>query len=301
MKTMRIFLVGSVLLAASGLSAQAQATSNNEQGTVTLKDGQVIERTNVRVGQQGGVTVDRSLAPGVDVKISYDPKNVAQIEFSENPLLKRALDLIAKGKPAEALELINPVLLERSKLEKVKGNNFAQVAVIKAKALAGLKREQDAKEILSQLTHNADDPEVLRAALVQVMAVWAKSGNYAKALETYDKVISESDNPETVARAWCSKGDALFALEQYDSALLAYLRVPTLYSDQKSLVPQALLGSALAYLGMEDKKRALQTLRKIVRDYPSSAEATKAKKNLQNIPSDEANPGAGEALETTNS
>jgi len=293
----RILLAGGVLLAASGALANAQTT---EQGTVTLKDGQVIERTKVRAGDSGGVSVDRALAPGVDVTISYDPKNVAQIEFSENPVLRRAMSLIAKGKAAEALDLINPVLLERAKLEGVKGNNLAQVAVIKAKALAGLKREQEAQEILNQLTHNADDPEVLRNALVQVMAVWAKNGNYSKAIETYDKVIGESDNPDTVARAWCSKGDALFALEQYDSALLAYLRVPTLYSDQKTLMPQALLGSARAYLGMEDKKRAAQILRKIVHDYPTTVEALKAKKDLQGIPSDGTPAESGETPSTTN-
>jgi tetratricopeptide (TPR) repeat protein len=298
MRTIRIFWRSAVLLAASGCLAQA---ATDEHGTVTLKDGQIIERTNVRVSEGGAVSVDRSLAPGVEASIAYDPKKVAKIEFSENPVLNRALDLIAKGKPAEALELINPVLLEREKLGNIKGNNVAQAAVIKAKALAGLKREQDAQELIKQLTHNADDPEVLRGALVQVIAVWAKGGNYTKAIEKYDKVIDESEEPETVARAWCGKGDALYALEQYDAALLAYLRVPTLYSDQEKLVPQAMLGAARAYRGMEDKKRAAQMLRKLVHDYPASIQATQARKDLLTIPRDQADPASGEAVSNINS
>jgi tetratricopeptide (TPR) repeat protein len=275
-------------LVAMASGAAAQSTFNSSK--IQLRDGTTLETDTVKGARDGYVSVNRELAPGVVAQIDYNPKMVEKIEFPENPRLKRAMQLIDLGRPAEALALINPVLADRQKLAAVRGNDAAASAVIKVKALAGLKREQEARQIIDQLTKNADDPEVIRAALVEIMAVWARSGEYQKADNYYDKAIAESTNPQTIATAWCRKGDALLALEQYDAALLAYLRVPTLYSDQETVLPASLLGAAEAYLGLEDKTHAVAVLKKLIRGNPASPEAAKAKIELAKLNSDSTSP-----------
>jgi hypothetical protein len=116
--------------------AAAQSTFNSSK--IQLRDGTTLETDTVKGARDGYVSVNRELAPGVVAQIDYNPKMVEKIEFPENPRLKRAMQLIDLGRPAEALALINPVLADRQKLAAVRGNDAAASAVIKVKALAGL-------------------------------------------------------------------------------------------------------------------------------------------------------------------
>src|SRR5205823_9052895 len=104
-------------------------------------------------------------------------------------------------------------------------------------------------------------------------ANWARKGNYEKASPVFDEVIKDSKSPETLAVAWVNKGHALFASQQFEPALLAYLRVPAFYPEQKLILPQALLGAGRAFAGIGDGQKARETLNELLSGFPASPEA----------------------------
>ena len=70
----------------------------------------------------------------------------------------------------------------------------------------------------------------------------------------------------------------------YDGAVLAYLHVPVFYEDEKLWMPPALLGSARAFRGLADLERAKKSLNDLTAQYPKSAQAEVARKELEKSP-----------------
>ena len=58
----------------------------------------------------------------------------------------------------------------------------------------------------------------------------------------------------------CKRATLCSRSGQWDGAVLAYLHVPVFYEDEKLWMPQALLGSARAFRGLEDLDRAKKSL-----------------------------------------
>ena len=60
-----------------------------------------------------------------------------------------------------------------------------------------------------------------------------KRQEYDKAAQICDAAIKESTRPDVLADAWVTKGNVLLAQKQWDAALLAFLRVPVFYREEK--------------------------------------------------------------------
>ena len=86
-----------------------------------------------------------------------------------------------------------------------------------------------------------------------------------------------------LAPAWVQIGAARLCQREFKPALLAYLHVPIYTPDRARLMPAALLGSARAYLGLEDKHRAEDTLNELLTTYPAAPEASEARQQLQKL------------------
>jgi TolA-binding protein len=86
-----------------------------------------------------------------------------------------------------------------------------------------------------------------------------------------------------LADAWVTKGNILLAKKEWDGALLAFLRVPVLYRQEKLFMPPALLGSARAYRRLDDIDRAKKSLQDLISAFPKSAEAAVAQSELQKL------------------
>ena len=83
------------------------------------------------------------------------------------------------------------------------------------------------------------------------------------------------------SEGWLTVGTARLALRDYKEALLAFLHVPVYTPDRALLMSPALLGSAEALIGLDDGPRAQAALKKLLADYPNSAEAATARERLQ--------------------
>ena len=261
------------LVLALGSSAHAQ--------TIVLKTGQRVETQGVR--RSGEKIMGKVEVGGTIGEVGHDVSAIAKIEFPEPQGIKRAAESLSQGDAERALADINPIITFYEPFRDIAGSWWAPAAVIKVSALAALQRDVEAEPLATAIQKIAPDPETARAANLRIASSLVKRQEYEKAAQIADTAIRESTRPDVLADAWVTKGNVLLAQKQWDAALLAFLRVPVFYRDEKLYLPPALLGSARAYRYLEDKERARKTLDELIAGFPKSAEAATAKTELQKL------------------
>ncbi len=251
--------------------------------SIILKDGATIPAKNPR---RDGTVLMNTLAPAApgapSGEIGYPLANVARLDWPEPPEIRAANDLLAGGKTAEALTRIEPVVTLFAPLRDIAGNWWAAAALVKANALAASRREAEARTLLQAVADAPPlDPHATELARLRLVTAHpSPDQEEVAALRACEALIKTSGNREAVAEAWLLKGRAHLGRKEYEPALLAYLRLPTLYTEQARLLPGALLGSARAYAGMGDTERARRAFRELIADHPTAPESGAAKAEL---------------------
>jgi len=249
---------------------------------IILKTGQTIATKGVR--RSGDVVMGKVQVGASSGEVGYQTATIAKINFPEPPQLKTTAALLSQGQSEKALADIEPVVKYYEPFRDLPGNWWAQSALLKVSALAGMQLDKQAEALGDEIRKSSTDPETARAAQLQIVAALVRKEDYGKALQLCDAVIKESVKPEVLAEAWVKRGDALLAQRQWDGAVLAYLHVPVFYEDEKLWMPPALLGSARAFRGLEDLERAKKSLNDLTAGYPQSAQAEIARTELQKLP-----------------
>ena len=279
-----------LLVVGSAVGARAVQPSVSAGVTILLRDGKSITATSVR--REGNnvmasvalnFTASSGAAPAGAAQIGYPVSSIAKIDFPEPPQIKGARENLARGKAEEALTQIEPIVAFYQPFRDVPGNWWTPSALVKLNALVSLHREGEAEAMIAHLSQTGSDPEAALAARVQLAAGWARKGDSSKALTVFDAAIKQSKTGETLAQAWVGKGNALLAGKEFADALRAFLHVPVFYPEQKLVMPGALLGSAKAYLALEDAANGKNALGDLTIHYPESPEAAIAKEELQKM------------------
>ena len=213
-------------------------------------------------------------------EIGYPISAIAKIAFPEPRGLKAASELLAQGQPEKALAEIEQVVTYYAPYKEVPGAWWAQAALVKVSILGALHRDADAEPLLTEIQKVVRDPETLRGAQLRLVEGLIRKQQFEKALQICDGAIKESVQPDVLAEAWVNKGHVLFAKKEWDAALLAYLRVPVFYHNQKIIMPAALLGAAKAYRRLDDDDRAKKSINELTETFPKSPEAELAKAEL---------------------
>ncbi len=261
-----------LVLVPSSLSAQ----------NILLKTGQTIETKGVR--RSDDMVMGKVQVGSSGGEVGYQAAVIAKINFPEPPQLNTTAALLSQGEPAKALAEIAPVIKYYEPFRDIPGNWWAQGALLKVSALAGMKLDKEAKALGQEIRRHATDPETARAAQLQLVSGLMRKEDFAQALQLCDAVIKEGTDRGVVAEAWVRKGDALLAQRQWDSAVLAYLHVPVFYETEERWMPEALLGSARGFRGLDDRERAKKSLQDLTTEYASSAQAEIARAELQKMP-----------------
>ncbi|MGI8889370.1 MAG: hypothetical protein ACR2G0_01105 [Chthoniobacterales bacterium] len=247
-----------------------------------LKTGQTIETKGVRRADDmvmGKIRVGASSG-----EVGYQAASIARIDFPEPPRLKTTAALLAQGQPAKALAEIGSIVKYYEPFRDIAGSWWAQAALLKVSALAGMNLDREAEALGEEIRRNVIDPETARAAQLQLVTGLLRTENFSRALQLCDAVIKESARRDVLAEAWVRKGDALLAQRDWDDAVLAYLHVPVFYEDEIRWMPFALLGSARAFRGLDDLGNARKSLSDLTAKYPNSAQAKVALAELQKMP-----------------
>ena len=249
--------------------------------TIVLKSGQRVETKGVR--RNGDMILGKIEVAGSAGEVGHALSAIAKIEFPEPQGLKNAADLLSQGQPEKALTEIAPVVAYYAPFREVPGAWWAPAAVIRVSALAALGRDVEAEPLAREIQKSATDPETARAANLRIASALLKKQEYERATQICDAAIKESTRPDVLADAWVTKGNVHLAQKEWDAALLAFLRVPVFYRDEKLFMPAALLGSARAYRRLDDIDRAKRSLKDLSAAFPKSAEAAIAQTEMQKM------------------
>jgi tetratricopeptide (TPR) repeat protein len=249
--------------------------------TIVLKTGQRVDTLGLR--RSGDKVMGKIQVGESSGEVGHPVASIAKIEFPEPQGLKNASELLSQGQPERALAEVTPVLAFYDQFRDIPGAWWAPAAVIKVSALAALGRDVEAEPLALQIQKSATDPETARAANLRIANALVKKQDYDKALQLCDAAIKESARQEVLADAWVTKGNVLLAQKKWDEALLAFLRVPVFYRNEKLFMPPALLGSARAYRRLDDTDHARKALKDLIAAFPKSAEAAAAQSELQKL------------------
>jgi tetratricopeptide (TPR) repeat protein len=131
--------------------------------------------------------------------------------------------------------------------------------------------------------------EALFAAQPQLKTVPAERANYMQALlgagrlKETSALINEdiaSGSREAAARAQIVRGDMKRSAGQTEEALLDYLRTALLFTEQKTVQPEALYKTAVALKKLNDP-RAAEYFQRVINEFPDSEFAGLAKKGAE--------------------
>ncbi len=248
---------------------------------ITLKTGQKVDTLGIR--RDGDLIMGKIQVGSGNGEVGYNVSQIASIDFPEPRGLKIATQLLAQDQPEKALGEIEPVVKYYEPFKEISGAWWAQAALIKVSALAALQRDAEAETLAAAIQKGTADPEIARAARLRIASGLVRKKDFEKALRICDEIIKQSEDSRTLANAWVTKGDALFGQKEWDASLLAYLHVPVFYSDEKSSLPAALLGSGRAYWRLDDASRAKKAFTDLIAAYPKSAEAAIAENEIKRI------------------
>lgn len=280
-------MAGALCMCAVTARAQTQAATPKPTPVptvaITFKDGKSVAATTLR---RSGPNILATVPVGETMaETPYLVSNIAKVEFPEPAQMQTTTDLLLKGNDAAALTQIEPIVTYYESYKEVPGSWWAAAARLKLKAYQDLHRDAAADALIDDMVKSApENSDAARLASVLQAAILARKGEHDKAIAVYDNVIKSSTDDDTLAYAWVAKGASLYAQQQFDPALLAYLHVPVFYPDEKLLVPTVLLGSGKCYVRIENLPEAQKSFNEVVEQFPSSPEAVAAKAELKKLP-----------------
>lgn len=212
------------------------------------------------------------------------------IEWPAIQPMTEAKNLILRGEPSRALDMIEPVLKTFDKVRTVRGSPWIKAASIKLDALDRMENDASLSTFLTTLdsVDDGSNPELTSKIKLAKLLVRARQGDHAGVITDATALIGQSDDPDVLARLHLLKGSSLLALKRYEPAMNTFLRVPVFYGSQQEHLPKALLGAAKAFRGMDSPATRSQRLeevsnrylRELVATFPVSKEAEEAKKLL---------------------
>ena len=251
--------------------------------TIEMRDGTSVPTQTLR--RDGDTlmarlkTADNSIA-----EVGYPLANVARVDFPEPALLKTIPEVLDKGQAEEAVKQLTSAVAYYLPFYNVPGNFWKPLALLQLDALTAAHRDKEADAVAAQLAQLAGtDPDVARTLKIREAAGAVGRGDASKALGIRAPVVPEDAPAAALAPAWVQLGSAHLIRREFKPALLAYLHVPVYTPDRVRLMPTVLLGSARAYLGLEDKTRAENFLNELVNTYQAAPEAAEAHQQLQKL------------------
>lgn len=244
-----------------------------------LKDGAVLQAHEVALGP-GGLVQQVKLDAGGSFERRYPIADLAGIDFPEPPALDEAGKLVASGKGPEALLLLDPIHRQFAPFAKIPGSHWPRAARLRLQALLQGEDSAAISSAARELLQNGLDPELTGLAKLALARLDARAGNEALARAMLDEIDRDAP-PAIQARAWLLRGDLALARPDHAEALECYLRIPAFFGALDDLMPAALLGSARAYKGRGDNRRAVRSARELVDTYPDTVEAAHARTDFK--------------------
>jgi len=135
---------------------------------------------------------------------------------------------------------------------------------------------QDYESVIALNASSAAEKARRYEAILGKATCLTKQSNYDEAVKALDQVIKEApaENGQIQAEAYIRQGDCFQAKGELKAAILAYLRVPVLFSKEKALYAESLFHLANLW-GLVDKPERAADARQTLEDQFPNSEWTK--------------------------
>jgi tetratricopeptide (TPR) repeat protein len=248
---------------------------------IHMRDGRVVPAQNLK--RDGNTVLSNVEIAGQIGQVGYPMAGIDHLELPKPPQMVQAEQSLAAGKFAQALAQIEPVATSQFGFRDIKGNLWAQAALLKSTAQLGLGKTTEATAILTQLSLYTLDPAAASTAKARLAGILAQGGKEqaAEAVRLADQIIASSEDRGALADAYLAKGRAYFAQDNYSDALLAFLNLPVFYDQQPTNTAAAVLGSARCYMALGDTRRGVRSYLDVQEQFPALPEAAAAKTEME--------------------
>jgi tol-pal system protein YbgF len=109
-----------------------------------------------------------------------------------------------------------------------------------------------------------------------------KAQQYVDAYKAFEQVLAQNPRGDEAAETLFYMGEALFARGEYDLAILDYQKVISNHAGHPR-TPTALLKQGMSFEKLTDNETAKIIYKKLIADYPESAEASTAEQQLASL------------------
>lgn len=247
---------------------------------ITTSDGQVLSASSIR--RAGNNVMIKVTTPGGGVVEMGTPiARITNINFAEPPELSRARAAAQKGNAAEVLSLTAEFVSKQGDFKDLPGSWWFEMARLRLLALAACGEDNDACSLAREIgVIKSPSAESLSRGGTLFAPLVSKD---TEAVVVGVKGIPVVPGDQGSALAQLALGRALLLKKDFPGAIRAFLTIKVFYPSLTLLQPAALMGSAESYVGLEDKKRAIQTLAQISETYPGSVQDSQAKKLTEEL------------------
>lgn len=109
-----------------------------------------------------------------------------------------------------------------------------------------------------------------------------KQKKYADAYKAFEQVLAQNPKGDEAAETLFYMGESLYARGEYDLAILDYQKVISNHAGNPG-TPTALLKQGMSFEKLTDHETAKIIYKKLIAEYPDSAEAATAEQQLQSL------------------
>lgn len=265
MKTIHYIAVA--LLAVSPLCAQRYL----------LKDGKILKQDEVVL--KGNVLV-KSLGGDMG-EMQFPVSQVVRLDWPEPEAIAEARTLLAAGKAEEAEAKITPIYTQFTPFAKIPGGWWNEAALLRARVLLASQQNAETEKATKELIATSSDESTQLAAQLISIRLQLVLGKRNVADTMLEELMRKEVSGEIAAGAAVLRGDIAYGQKDFEKAIEFYLLVPAFYGSEEEVMPTALLGAARSLRGYGDAARSERAYLDLVAAFPSSAEATLAKREME--------------------
>ncbi len=242
---------------------------------ITTSDGQVFNTSTLK-RSGGNIMVNVAVPGGGTIEMGVPVAKITKVAFPEPNELAKAKAASAIGNAPEVISLTSDFVAKQGEFKDLPGSWWPDMARLRLLALVSAGQEREAAELARQLgSLKAPEFEALSRGGCLFAPLVSKDN---EAVVIGAKSLPRTGGGQGSALAQLALGKALLAKRDFQGALRAFLTIKVFYPSVTLLQPPALFGAAYAYAGLNDQKRALQSLKDLSENYPKSSRVAEAKK-----------------------
>ena len=268
----------SIVLLAIGL-----LTSSASAQFLILKDGSRIPSSEFHI-ENGKIIRTILLGDNKTATTELPKQNVGSLDWPEVTQITEARDLMAKGKPDDALAILAKAKGDFEIFETLPGSPYTDIFFTYVELLSQAGKFEETVKLIPQLKIlKLSDAQKMQLRIIQLDVDRQTSSEYTAILAEAESILSETDDSSVGASIWMMIADIYSRQKNWEKALMAYLRIPVFYGTQLQRVPDAELKAGQMLVKMKRYEDAQAVFKRLAESYNGSAVAEQATKELTAI------------------